>query len=126
MCVYSARVCTAGGGHNIDHDDGSEYYLSDSNVVAYAQACKGNYGAHRRCERNLVLLPGVSMYKPAAGAHPGATCASESDNGRSSTYADKSFKGQFSMFKFCIVLLKLAPSHILRTTFPRFQQTRFQ
>ena len=59
-------------------------------MVAFAQACKGNYGAHRRCDGNLVLLPGAKMYSPGAGGG-GGNCASESDNGQSSTYADKHF-----------------------------------
>ena len=79
-----------GGSHNIDHDDGSEHYNSSANVVAFAQACKGNFGAHRRCDHNLVLLPGAKMYSPSAGGG-GGNCASESDNGRSSTFADKHF-----------------------------------
>ena len=79
-----------GGSHNLDHDDGSEYMDSSRNVVAFAQACKGNYGSHRRCDGNLILLPGAHMYNATTGAG-GGNCASESDNGKSSTYADKYF-----------------------------------
>ena len=79
-----------GGSHNIDHDDGSEYFDASDNVAAFAQVCKGNYGSHRKCNRNLVIAPGMSMYAPEAGAG-GGNCASESDNGAFSTYADKHF-----------------------------------
>merc|ERR1712107_444726 len=79
-----------GGSHNIDHDDGSEYYNASANVVAFAQACKGNFGSHRLCNNNLILFPGAKIYSHSKAG--GGNCASQSDNGHFSTYADKHFE----------------------------------
>uniref|UniRef100_A0A7S4ESR3 Right handed beta helix domain-containing protein n=1 Tax=Chrysotila carterae TaxID=13221 RepID=A0A7S4ESR3_CHRCT len=89
-----------GSGHGFDHDDGSEYFRTVENVVAFTNACKGNFGSNRECNGNFVIAPDLAQaYSPKAEirTHSGV-CAMEADNGQGSSFANKRFANNTCIF----------------------------